>query len=367
MDTQLSNDLFTSTGPDPTVQVFASNGFRRSNDGDWTLQITGRITKPFPLNLRRQIVLGLLRQALKVDLHEVRTPLFQDRVRDFLRKTIAGQQITVHLGDSYFVLPTKSKRGGLFSGQIHLTAEELRNVVSRVGEAEQGRWLHFDVKSEPYPNAISLGRVQMIHPMGLSVITDIDDTIKESQVGLRQELLRNTFLRPFKAVPGMQSLYQSWWQQGAAFHYISSSPWQLYRSLSSFLQEAGFPDGSYHLRPLRLRDPAGLTVIGGRKRSKKKAIRGLLRNYAYRRFLLVGDSGERDPEIYGSMARKCPGQIAGIFIRMMPGQLVASSRIRRAFREIPPELWRFFHDPEELADVRMPELASPFPQRCEGF
>ena len=349
MDRQLSNDLFTATSPQPMVQVFASNAFRQSDNGDWTLEVRGRITMPYSLNLRRQIVLKLLRQALNVDVHEVRTPLFQDRVCDFLRKTLARQQITVHLGDFIFVLPAKSKRGGLFKGQIHLSAEQLKNVVPIISENE--RWLCFRVQSTSYPNAVSVGRAQMVEPLGVSVITDIDDTIKESQVDRRQELLRNTFIRPFKAIPGMQSLYKSWHEQGMLFHYISSSPWQLYRPLSSFLREAGFPEGSYHLRPLRLRDPAVLTLIGGRKRLKKKAIRGLIRNYPHRRFLLVGDSGEKDPEIYGSVARKHPGQIAGIFIRVMPGQRVANTRIRRAFREIPPELWRFFREPAELADI----------------
>ena len=41
------------------------------------------------------------------------------------------------------------------------------------------------------------------------------------------QILSNTLLKEFQVVEGMQDLYQEWEKQGAAFHYVSSSPWQL--------------------------------------------------------------------------------------------------------------------------------------------
>jgi len=341
----------------PAVQLFTSYAYRHSRDDDWTLQIKGRVTVSQIQSLRRQVVLGLLRQALKVREEETRTSLFQDRVSDFLRKTVASQQLVVQLGSSRHVLPAKSRRSGLFSGEIQLSARGMQLAVDQAGEGKD--WLVYRASPLGSPEMVSDGHIQLIHPVGLSVITDIDDTIKETRVDHRKELLRNTFLRPFKAVEGMQDLYQSWQQCGTAFHYISSSPWQLYRPLQEFFGDVGFPEGSFHLRPLRLRDPAVMSLTGGRKRTKKKSIRALMRTFPFRRFLLVGDSVEKDPEIYGSIARKRPGQIAGIFIRTMPGKNVSHARIRRAFRQIPRELWHFFRDPEELVDIRLAEWSRP--------
>ena len=56
-----------------------------------------------------------------------------------------------------------------------------------------------------------------------------------------------------------------------------------------------------------------------RRSGKLSVIRALFKTFPQRRFLLVGDSGEHDPEIYGAMARRFPQQVAGIFIRQLDG------------------------------------------------
>ncbi len=62
---------------------------------------------------------------------------------------------------------------------------------------------------------------------GISVISDIDDTIKISQVLSKRRLLKHTFYSYFKPVDGMSELYQKWYEQNCQFHYVSASPWQL--------------------------------------------------------------------------------------------------------------------------------------------
>ncbi len=63
---------------------------------------------------------------------------------------------------------------------------------------------------------------------GLSVISDIDDTVKISNVLSKRSLLKHTFYSYFKPVEGMSELYQKWSEQKCQFHYVSASPWQLY-------------------------------------------------------------------------------------------------------------------------------------------
>ncbi len=158
------------------------------------------------------------------------------------------------------------------------------------------------------------GVVYLYGRSGLSVVSDIDDTIKDSAVGDRRELLVNTFLREFRSIDGMSETYRDWEQSGASFHYVSSSPWQLFKSLEKMHSVHGFPVGTMHLRNFRLRDQL-LKKVSIRRRGKAIAIRDLMRNLPERDFVLVGDSGEKDPRIYLKLSRQFEGRIKGVFIR----------------------------------------------------
>jgi len=158
------------------------------------------------------------------------------------------------------------------------------------------------------------GKVLLYPRRGLSIVSDIDDTIKDSQVGDRKELLANTFLRKFRSIEGMADLYSDWAGQGAAFHYVSSSPWQLLEALKSFSDEDGFPNGSMHLRNFRLRDQL-LRKLVLRRNGKIIAIRNLLQALPERDFVLIGDSGEKDPKIYRKICKQYPGRVKAVFIR----------------------------------------------------
>ncbi len=182
---------------------------------------------------------------------------------------------------------------------------------------------------------------------GLSVVSDLDDTVKESRVRDRSELLANTFLRPFRGVPGMAEVYRRWEGEGAVFHYVSASPWQLYEPLRRFLQDDGFPAGTMDLRRLAF-DPSTLReLLAGSGSVKEPAIRALLEAFPDRTFVLVGDSGEQDPELYGALARAYPDRVARVFVRDVTGE-GASARMAEAFRGVPAERWSVFAEPGEL-------------------
>src|SRR6185436_8642921 len=88
---------------------------------------------------------------------------------------------------------------------------------------------------------------------GVSVVSDIDDTIKVSEVRDRHALVMNTFCRPFRAVGGMSELYERWSRCGAQFHYVTASPWQLYPPLWEFIRSNGFPSGTFHMKSFRFK------------------------------------------------------------------------------------------------------------------
>jgi phosphatidate phosphatase APP1 len=143
------------------------------------------------------------------------------------------------------------------------------------------------------------------------VISDVDDTIVETGVQRVGTMLRNTFTRsaltrtPF---PGVAELYRDLAADGAnPFFYISSSPWNLHDFLVAFLRHRDFPLG-----PLLLRDLLGTRQ--GRAR-KHERIEEVLALHPGLRFVLVGDSGEHDPEVYADVVRAHPGRVLAVYIR----------------------------------------------------
>ncbi|ORY90502.1 hypothetical protein BCR43DRAFT_464425 [Syncephalastrum racemosum] len=166
------------------------------------------------------------------------------------------------------------------------------------------------------------GFVDLIEDIGISVISDIDDTIKETGIlDGRDAILTNTFFRKSREIPGMAEVYRMWASQGAHIHYVSNSPWQVYPALSDFFKDKHFPAGSMHLRSVS----TGELIRKKPSLHKIDAISQILQDFPQRKFILVGDSGERDPEIYREIYERYPDQIIKIFIHD-----ITSDRARRA-------------------------------------
>ena len=75
------------------------------------------------------------------------------------------------------------------------------------------------------------------------------------------------------------------------------------------------------------------------------ALIGLTDGFLCRRFILIGDSGEKDPEVYGDIARAFPRQIDRILIRRAPGDRLGEARFAEAFAGLPANRWHVFDDP----------------------
>lgn len=73
-----------------------------------------------------------------------------------------------------------------------------------------------------------------------------------------------------------------------------------------------FPPGSFHLRPSK---SLFKNLVEKQGRSKRDSIVGIMRDFPQRKFVLVGDSGEIDLEIYTRIAAEFPDQVLKIFIR----------------------------------------------------
>ena len=316
---------------DEVVTLFPA--YARLVDGGWEASLHGWIYEPEEGSAPRGAAVALLRRALGVEETDLAAAVFSRRARWFLVDNERGKRLAVEVGGARPVLPP-SGPDGHFSGPVRLPAGE-PGVIPWSAAAADGR--RFE------------GRLHQIPPEGASVISDIDDTVKVTVVTDRRRLVETTFLEEFEAVPGMAALYGRWAARGTAFHFVSSSPWQLYPELSTFLTAAGFPAATFHLKPFRVKDSTLFDLLKSGLETKPAQIIPILDAFPGRTFFLVGDSGEQDPEIYGALARQRPAQVRHVLIRNVTGEDRGSERLRKAFEGIPADRWTLFSDPAEVA------------------
>src|SRR5690606_14255803 len=104
-------------------------------------------------------------------------------------------------------------------------------------------------------------------------------------------------------------------------HYVSNSPWQLFSLIQTYMRRAGLPHGSYHLKQYSGLIKGIFEPVADRKRGSLERI---IRDFPGRKWILVGDAGEMDLEVYTEVALQFPGRILAIFIRDV-GKLNSSS------------------------------------------
>ncbi|MEM9331106.1 MAG: App1 family protein [Pseudomonadota bacterium] len=181
-----------------------------------------------------------------------------------------------------------------------------------------------------------------INNQGVSVISDIDDTLKISNVVSKTQLIRSTFVEPYRAVEEMLPIFRELEQQGAFFHYVSASPWQIWPSLEPFMR-SNFPRGQLHLRNFSTsmydRDFYNF-MFGSSVSHKKSSIEKILADYPLHKFILIGDTSECDPEIYGAIARKYSTNIEEIILRRVPHTDFSDQRIQSALFGVDRQTYR---------------------------
>lgn len=148
------------------------------------------------------------------------------------------------------------------------------------------------------------------------VISDIDDTILHSGVTDWKTAAQLTFLhnaRTRKPLAGVAALYRALQGTHNPIFYVSSSPWNLYDLLEDFMELNGIPLGPIHLRDLGT-DAGKFIKSAGHGHKLERAIH-LIERFPQLRWVLLGDSGQADAELYAEAARTYPQRIAAIYIR----------------------------------------------------
>jgi len=339
----------------PAVQLFPTFAYPIDQGDVWRVLVQGRICQDVPLSLAKRLMLRGFVRALDLDEPMARSPLFSERIHGFLVSPIPRHRIQVSVGDQAHVLRRKSKSSGLFACKLDLPSRLLagyRTYGQEPASAQDTPDLHIRCDHGLVPTS---SRVFLAQERGISVISDIDDTIKLTDVCSRRRMLRRTFSEPFESIQGMASVYRDWEQQGVLFHYVSSSPWQIFDALHEFLLTEGFPLGSMHLKWFRLRDEIFKKWSIIRRKSKVGVIRGMIRRMPQRQFILIGDSGEKDPEMYAKIAQRHPNQVVRICIRQIEENPIDATRLSKIYRRygvtVPIQV---FQTAEQLASETLP-------------
>ncbi|HUF50647.1 MAG TPA: phosphatase domain-containing protein [Longimicrobiales bacterium] len=153
------------------------------------------------------------------------------------------------------------------------------------------------------------------------VISDLDDTVIRTDATrlfrmLRRTLLENARTRlPFEGVAQFYNGLHAG-STGVALNpifYVSSSPWNLYSVLTDFLEHHGIPLGPLTLRDWGISESGLLTR--GHGEHKLSAICQIMDVYPALPFILIGDSGQEDPEIYRDVVHQYGNRIRAIYIR----------------------------------------------------
>ena len=153
------------------------------------------------------------------------------------------------------------------------------------------------------------------------VISDVDDTILVSNVTDWGRMAKLVFLNnartrlPFAGVSAFYQALQSG-PESSLFNpvfYVSSSPWNLYDLLVDFCAIQGIPKGPFMLRDLGIDEDK--TLLGSHAGHKTVQIEHIMRLCPKLPFVLIGDSGQKDPEIYLQVLKDYPNRVKAIYIR----------------------------------------------------
>ncbi len=164
--------------------------------------------------------------------------------------------------------------------------------------------------------------VHIVEDFTFGCISDIDDTFLVSHITkifrkLYVLLTKNAESRkPFKGVVAFyQGLENSNTDDAHPFFYVSSSEWNLYEFLVNFMSLHKLPKGPLMLKDIKDRWRDFFTQGYGNHNHKEIKIERIFALYPNRSFILLGDNGQHDPEIYHRLAKKHPKQVKAIYIR----------------------------------------------------
>ena len=317
--------------------IFFPTSANQNNAGEWEVAVHAWVFEMEENSLTRKLgqeTIGEVLECFSVTEAQTNSETFRQRLKWFLVDNERNKRLTLSFDKHKETTPRTSANGHV-------------DFITTLNNNSDNSWISYSVETGANDTRQFSGESQLIPTTGLSVISDIDDTIKISEVLDKEALIQNIFFREYKTSPGMPDLFKTLSEQGAFFHYVSASPWQLYPTLKPFI-ESHYPKGTYSLRHFRITDSSFIKFFLSSQDYKTETIRNVIQRYPLHQFILVGDSGEKDPEVYARIYAEFPDNIQQILIRKVTGSDLSDKRIANVTKNIPKEKWTLFDRPDEI-------------------
>ncbi len=332
----LSAAEHSTVRPDETVVLMPAAAHLHDDGTHWVVPLHAWVYLRQHSRFRRTAIARLLKLRYGLEVTTTNRRYFDPRINLLLADNKRGRTVVVEVAGVRATLGPTAANGharGAVLLPVSQAARDGARLTARVIFAPG------DARRQQETSVELIGRG------GASVISDIDDTVKVTHVRESRRMWETTFYKPFEPVADMAQVYRRLANQGSAFHFVSSSPWHLAEPLLEFLQSAGFPLSTLALKHMRLKDRTLLDIARPGRETKPPQIAAILARFPERRFTLIGDSGEDDPEIYAEAYRKNPSQVVRILIRNVTNANRDDARFTRAFAGIEPARWALFEDP----------------------
>lgn len=311
--------------------VFFPTVANKINETHWNIPIHGWIFEPELESKKRKALYKIIGKVFHVN-DDQEKKILKQRLMPFAVDNQSWQYVKIKIGANIVPIFPRSSKDGHFKGYLTLREDQLhsKNGIVQFEAVDKDR---------TFP-----GEIHLVQQRGYSIVSDIDDTVKHTNYLDKKEFYKNTFVREFQAIPGMAKLYHNFKSQyeDCTFHYVSAAPYQMYEQLQEFFIKNGFPSATFHLKKIRVKDKTLLQLFADPLDYKIGQIEQLLKTFPNRKFILIGDSGEKDPEVYTQLYKKYPSQIENILIRNINNS--NSTRMD----DLPIEKWQYFNDGEDL-------------------
>jgi len=151
------------------------------------------------------MLIKMLGGVMQASPEELECETFLNRITPFMAECDTKERVWIELGDERVKLKKKTKRNGRFQGWLTVEHELIQSLQEKYGRATPipfgAEVVNGDARSDC--------EIHLLPSNGVSVVSDIDDTIKETDVTNKRELLNNTFLREFATIDGMDPAHGS--------------------------------------------------------------------------------------------------------------------------------------------------------------
>lgn len=263
--------------------------------------------------------------------------IFDSRIYPFLNKGVSSFPLVLKLndiglehclsrpnGDFEFTLQTDddislNENNSKLSIMTNLRPQSI--ILQKHSNPQEFQSSAEDFVFEDFNTDIDLIHYSQNHQ--IAVISDIDDTIKFTGVVEGKKIaLDTTFNKPIESwlFPSMANWYKFLkFKHNVDFFYVSNSPQQLYPSLKEYV-DCYFPSGTIVLKEY-LHSNIFSNFLGSSATKKLQRILTVIDQFSYKKFILIGDSGQSDLEAYIQVCKMRPSNVVGIYIKAVKGSL----------------------------------------------